>query len=192
MDEYKSNSHKSKVEAEEKRVEKVVTGKVTSKKKSHFRKFTDMLITEDADSLKSYILLDVIVPAIRDGLFDAVRAILYGGGKGGHGKPSTKVQYRSYYDSNRRDGGTSIRSRNDYDYNDIALDDRGEAEEVLMRMDELLDTYGVVSVSDFYDLVGVVGNYTDGKYGWTNLRNATVIRGRDGYKIKLPKALPLD
>lgn len=191
MDEYKTNSHKSKAKAEEKKIEKIVTGRVTSKKKSGFRKFTDLLVPEDMDSVKSYILLDVVIPTIRDGLFDAVRTILYGG-KGGHGKPSSKVQYRSYYDSNRRDGAASVKNRNDYDYNDITLDDRGEAEEVLMRMDELLDTYGVVSVADFYDLVGVVGNYTDGKYGWTNLRNASVVRGRDGYKIRLPKALPLD
>ncbi len=191
MDEYKANSHKSKVEADEKKVEKVVTGKVTSKKKSPFRRFTDVFVPEDMTSVKSYILTDVVIPAIKDGIFDTVRTILYGG-KGGHGKPSAKVQYRNYYDYNKRDSGMPIRNRNDYDYNDITLDDRGEAEEVLMRMDELIDTYGVVSVADFYDLVGIVGNYTDGKYGWTNLRNASVIRGRDGYKIKLPKALPLD
>ena len=41
-------------------------------------------------------------------------------------------------------------------------------------------------------LVGVSGNYTDNKYGWTDIRNASVIRVRDGYMIKLPKALPLN
>ena len=30
------------------------------------------------------------------------------------------------------------------------------------------------------------------KYGWTDIRNASVIRVRDGYMIKLPKALPLN
>ena len=67
-----------------------------------------------------------------------------------------------------------------------------EAEDVLERMDELIATYQVVSVADFYDLVGVSGNYTDNKYGWTDIRNASVIRVRDGYMIKLPKALPLN
>ena len=42
------------------------------------------------------------------------------------------------------------------------------------------------------DLVGVTGNYTDNKYGWTNIRNAEVVRVRDGYRIKLPRALPID
>ena len=72
------------------------------------------------------------------------------------------------------------------------LETRGEAEDVLSRMDELIDTYGVVSVADLYDLVGISCNYTDNKYGWTNLRNAEPVRVRDGYMLKLPKALPID
>ena len=50
----------------------------------------------------------------------------------------------------------------------------------------------MVSVADLYDLVGISGNYTDNKYGWTNLRNSDVQRVRDGYLLKLPKALPFD
>ena len=90
------------------------------------------------------------------------------------------------------DSGNVSRTRTGYDYDDIILESRGEAEDVLERMDELIATYQVVSVADFYDLVGVSGNYTDNKYGWTDIRNASVIRVRDGYMIKLPKALPLN
>ena len=59
-------------------------------------------------------------------------------------------------------------------------------------MDGMLETYGVVSVADMYDLVGITCNYTDNKYGWTNLRNAEPVRVRDGYMLKLPKAGPID
>ena len=41
-------------------------------------------------------------------------------------------------------------------------------------------------------LVGINGSYTDNKYGWTHLRSADVQRVRDGYLLKLPKALPFD
>ena len=58
-------------------------------------------------------------------------------------------------------------------------------------MDELIDQYGMVSVGDLYDLVGVTGQYTDNNYGWTDLRTASVVRTRDGYMIKLPRALAL-
>ena len=72
------------------------------------------------------------------------------------------------------------------------LDNRGEAEEVLSRMDELIAAYGLVSVADLYDLVGITGDYTDNKYGWTDIRNASVVRVKNGYMIKMPKALPLN
>ena len=84
------------------------------------------------------------------------------------------------------------RVRTGYDFDDIILDSRGEAEDVLSRMDELIDNYGIVSVADFYDLCGITGSYTDNKYGWTDIRSAQVVRVRDGYKIKLPRALPLN
>ena len=58
-------------------------------------------------------------------------------------------------------------------------------------MDEMMETYGQVRVADMYDLVGITGEYTDNNYGWTNIRNAEVVRVRDGYKIKMPRALPL-
>ena len=58
-------------------------------------------------------------------------------------------------------------------------------------MDELLETYKMVTVADFYDLVGVTCDYTDNNYGWTSLRSAEVVRVRDGYIIKLPRALPI-
>ena len=56
----------------------------------------------------------------------------------------------------------------------------------------MIDTYGIVSVADMYDLVGIATNYTDNKYGWTNLRNAEPIRVANGYMLKLPKAGPID
>ena len=61
-----------------------------------------------------------------------------------------------------------------------------------MRMDELIEKFKVASVADLYDLVGVSCDYTANNYGWTNLRNASVVRVRDGYLLKLPRALPLD
>ena len=59
-------------------------------------------------------------------------------------------------------------------------------------MDAIMDEYRLVTVSDFYDLVGESGEYTDAKYGWQNIRNARVVRGRQGYYIELPKPIPID
>ncbi len=202
MEEYKPNSHKYKEDqnrsSPEKKVEKVIAGTVKSKKKSEIRKFTDVFISEDIDNVKSYILLDVLIPAIKKAISDIVTnsidMILYGEtGKTKSNSIASKVSYRSYYDGrNGRRDYSAIRTKISYNYDDIIFDNRGEAEDVLSRMDELISTYGLVSVADLYDLVGVTGNYTDNKYGWTNIRSASVIRVRDGYMLKLPKALPLD
>lgn len=197
MEDYKSNSHKSREERREpfseKKIEKVISGTAKSKKKSGVYKFAEVFIADDVDDVKSYILEDVIVPAIKDVILDAVRALLGVSNTSRKSASASKVSYRSYYDKNtdRRDYGSN-RIKTSYDYDDIILDTRGEAEEVLSRMDELIATYGLVSVADLYDLVGITGNYTDNKYGWTDTRSASVIRVRDGYMIKLPKALPLN
>lgn len=203
MEEYKPNSHKSKeeqrtAEASKKKVEKVVRGSVKARKKSEIQKFADVFIQEDAQKVKSYILLDVLVPAVKKAISDIVTngvdMILYGEtGRTKKSSSASKVSYRSYYDKrdDRRDYNSN-RTRTGYDYDDVVLDNRGEAEDVLARMDELVVTYGLVSVADFYDLVGITGNYTDNKYGWTDIRSASVMRVRDGYMIKLPRALPLN
>lgn len=204
MEDYKPNSHKSrevqkdKPVEERKKVDKVVTGIVKTKKKSEIKKFTDVFISEDISNVKTYLLTDVLVPAIKklviDTVTDGINMILNGGtGRGHKSTNASYVSYRQYSDtrdSNRY--GNEPRGRSGYNYDDIILESRGEAEDVLSRMDELIDMYGTVSVADMYDLVGKSCNYTDNKYGWTNIRNAEPIRVRDGYMLKLPKALPIN
>ena len=198
MEEYKSNSHKSRQSQNdnipEKKVEKVVIGSVKSKKKNGLQKITNVFVPEDVDDVKSYIFEDIVIPAVKDIILDAVRAFLgVSGSPRGKSSASSKISYRKYYDDrDRQDSGHTTRTRTGYDYDDIILESRGEAEDVLERMDELIATYQLVSVADFYDLVGISGNYTDNKYGWTDIRNASVVHVRDGYMIKLPKALPLN
>lgn len=201
-EEYKSNSHRSKegkTEAltDRKKVEKVVHGRVRTKPKSGVSKITDVFISEDAANVKSYIVMDVLVPAVKKAISDIVRdgidMILYGESRGRKSSSvSGYVSYRDYSRSDDRDRFRDSRSRSSYAHDDIILDSRGEAEEVLTRMDELIDMYGNVSVADLYDLVGKSSEYTDNKYGWTNIRNAEPIRVRDGYMLKLPKALPIN
>lgn len=202
MEDYKPNSHLSRERQkqnppEKKKIEKVVKGKVKAKKKNEVRKLADVFISEDAANVKSYILMDVLIPAIKKAVSDIVTngidMILYG--ETGHSKKrslASTVSYSKYYDEPKRHDYPAARTRTGYNYDDIILESRSEAEEVLDRMSEMIDQYGMVSVADLYDLVGISGNYTDNKYGWTNIRNAEPIRVKDGYLLKLPKVLPLD
>lgn len=197
------NSHKGRAEAtavaptEGKRVEKIVRGKVRTKK-NEARRFADVFLSEDIANVKEYILYDVLAPIIKKGFYDLIVSsldITLFGGRGQNGKRPTadKVSYRDYNSMSRRDDrdGRS-RTTSGYSYDDIILETRGEAEAVLSRLDEIMEEYQIVRVADLYDLVGITGEHTDNKYGWTNIRNAEIERLRDGgYRIKMPRALPI-
>ena len=204
MDNYKPNSHKykedNKAGAEERqKFDKITKGAVVTKKKSEINKLKDIFVSEDIKSVKSYIFMDVLVPAIKDAIEDIVtngiRMILRGDTSARRSSSTaSKISYRDYYDGDRRNNDrfrNETRPVTKYSYDDIILESKGEAEAVLERMSEIIDIYGMVRVADLYDLVGITGDYTDDKYGWTNIRNARVVRTRDGYKIEMPRALPL-
>ena len=199
MENFPSNSHESK----EKKVIKPVVSGAKTKKKSEISKFADVFLAEDVNSVKSYILMDVLVPAIKKAISDIVTngvdMILYGG----NGNPSTKksisskVSYTPYYkytqqQSNQLSDRNMSRSKTVYEYDDVLFDSRGEAEKMLNAMDEYIKDYGMISVGDYYDMAGVTSQYTTRKYGWSDLREAQVVRIREGYIIKLPKPGPLD
>lgn len=202
---YPSNSNARKEErrreaatTERRPVEKVVSGSTKLQKKSEIRKFTDIFLAEDISTVKSYILMDVLVPAVKKAIDDIVsngiHMLLYketDRSRGSH-RPATRVSYGSYYGSDRRDR-EPVRSRNDFDYDNIVFDRRGDAEAVLSTLDDIIDQYGRASIADFYDASNVsTTNYMYNKYGWADLHNATVVSGRDGYTIRFPKALPID
>ena len=199
MDSCPSNSYKSREESalasqKKKQINKVTKGTVKTKKKNEMSKLGDIFISEDASKVKSYILMDVLVPAIKKAISDIVTngidMMLYGeSGRTKKRSSADYVSYNRYYDRRDRDERYVTKSR--YSYDDIIFESRAEAEEVLDRMSEIIDTYGAVSVADLYDLVDVSGTYTDNNYGWDNLRNAEAVRVRDGYILKLPKITAL-
>lgn len=188
---------------EEKRekVEKAITGTAKRKKKSELSKVGGAIISEDAKKVKDHILLDVLIPAFKnllaDVVSDAVNMALFGDARRRGGDYRSGSSRYVSYDSRYRDGYSSRNAQSErrsagYGFDEIVLDSRGDAEEVLDRMNEILDTYGLVRVADMYDLVGLQSNYTDNNYGWTSLRTADIRRGRDGYYLQMPKAMPID
>lgn len=205
MEKYKPNSHKYKEEQkaaanEERKIDKVVSGKAKLKKKSGVRKLSEVFVSEDASSVKSYVLSDVIIPATKKLIFDIVRdgieMFLYGT-TGGKGRSSDRFggNYVSYNkisaNRDRRPGETSY-GRGGFDYDDILFETRGDAEAVREQMMEVIERYGFVTIADMYDMAQLTAPYTSNKYGWTNIRNAEVVRARDGFIIKLPRAFQID
>lgn len=203
--EYEPNSYRSRAERAEKKeerekVEKVVTGKVTRKKKNELSKIGDAFISEDAHSVGSYLLEEVIMPGIKntfaDIVIDGITMLLFGETKisrrNSDGSGGRYTPYGSRYNNSVRYSDRN-RIRTGYDFDEIIISTKGEAYDVLDQMEDILERYGVVRVADLYELVGEQGSYTDNKYGWKTLRGSDAVRTRDGrYILKLPKVMEID
>ena len=196
---YKSNSIKAKNSLEEnklpeKKIEKVVSGEVKLRKKNIFKRFGSIVVPDDVDSLKSYILVDIVVPGIKRAISDIVNALLYNNDPRARGSSSpiaSKFSYNQVYYDPRAAAAPVASGRMGFEYDDVILDTRMEAEEVLKRMNEVIQIYGMVSVADLYDLIGRTGPYTKHNYGWSDLSTAKASPCREGYILIFPKVMPL-
>lgn len=86
----------------------------------------------------------------------------------------------------------SRQSRARHQFDDIVLDERAEAEQVIDQLFDLVSKYGSATVADLYELVGLASTHTDHKWGWEELMGAGVSRVRGGYLLDLPEPEPLD
>ena len=193
----KVNDH-PKDDIPDKKIEKVVKGKVTTQKKSIGEKFADTFLAEDVDSVKVYFWQDLFVPTVKklfaDGISDAVHMLFLGSPARKANTPASSISYggRTSYTPYNHISNTSVVNRQTtYDYNNVVVETRADAEEVLISLDEIISRYEMASIADFYELTGINGSYTDNKYGWTDIHGAYPVKTSNGWLIKMPKAQPL-
>lgn len=200
---YPGNSHTSKElvigdDIPSRNVTKVANA--TLKKKSFLSKVGGVFFGSDTDNVGSYILYDILIPAAKNTLSEMVSSgiemLLFGENRRTSVRRDRDKSYISYNSISRdrsdRDRSAAYRVRANHHFDEIIIDSRAEAEEVLSSLVELIDTYGVATVSDFYDLIGMTSDFTDNKYGWKNLNRSSVNRVRDGYILSMPRPIPLD
>ena len=219
-----SKTNRAKEEVVTKKVQKVVTGKVVERKKPLSKKFTEVFIGEgnNVQSVSEYVIKDILIPAAKGTFLDMVSTLgdmirasvemsLFGTtssrgrsrnrNTGSSGK--SYVSYDGYSSSKRNDRDrdrdrerrpSSDHNRTSHSFDGIVLESRGEADEVIKCLIDLTLDYGVASVADLYDLVGITSKFTDNEYGWLelNTHNATFTRVRDGYILNLPKTKPIN
>lgn len=191
-----------------KRIEKITTGEVSRRKRPLGRRISDMFFGGDAKSALSYAVLDVILPAAKDTIVEAssagIERMIFGGDRApsrrgyrgaGSRNHTPYNRYSQPANGRREEVGPTIskRGRATHDFDEIILDSRAEAEDVLSQLFEIISKYNVATVSDLYAMVGITANYTDDKYGWADIQSADVVRLRsEGYLLKLPRPEPLD
>jgi hypothetical protein len=205
MEHFPPNSRKAEKAAEPKQVERVTSATAVRRKQPLGRKFSRTFFGGDARTASEYMIGHVVVPALKEMLVEAASSgferLVYGDvrPKGRRGAPTGGplgyVSYNRMGQAQRpaetRPPGPpmlSRRARARHDFDDLVIPSRQEAEEVIDRMYDLISKYDSASVADLYELTGLKGDHADFKWGWTDLRGASVGRVRGGgYLLDLPE-----
>lgn len=204
MNEFKGNSDSSK-KPEERRVKEPVTNAVKVKSNSVAKKF----FAQDFKTTAVGVTNDIMIPGIKNLIVNIIKKAVDYLFLGSYTQNSNSFTNYTSYSTPRNitysNGGfvqqpglpprqqpVNATRSTIYAVNDVAFNERGDAEEVLARMNELIQRYGMVSVLDFYDLIDQKCNATDNKYGWKDLSSASVTRAFDGYKIAFPRVITLE
>lgn len=193
----------------EKVVRKIVKGGAIKKKKGLGSKFREALGGKDGQSVPDYIMYEVLGPALKDMITDAViqgvERLVYGEARhssrrtSNHRGPvgsSSHISYNRYATTPRETAGPrtamSSRGRASHDFGEIELRTRAQGEAVIGQMQEFIDRFGHTSVADLYEMVDLEAEFTDEKWGWTDLFGADCRRTRNGtYILILPRTEPI-
>lgn len=192
----------------EKVVKKIVKGGAIKRKKTLGSRFREALGGRDGQSITDYLLTEVLAPAFKDMVTDAViqgvERMVYGeaqqssrrtGTRRGPVGSSSHIQYNRYSATPRETAGPrtmSSRGRASHDFGEIELRTRAQAEATIGQMQEFIDRFGHTSVADLYEMVDLDAEFTDEKWGWTDLYGADVRRTRSGtYILVLPRTEPI-
>lgn len=181
----------------EPRFEPIVINSVTKKKPSIGRRMRRALFNE-TDNLVTSLVMDVVVPALKDAIVDVVTQGIYTAvGRSAPPRatrgPSTFGRTHISYNQASAVSNTSItqprppiKQPSSQYIDDVILGSHVEAETIHEKMREILEDYGVVKVSNLNDLLDQSSTSTDHKYGWTNLYDMKIRRVSSGYLLMLP------
>lgn len=183
----------------ENKVTKVIEGEVKKSGKAQKKRISDSFIAEDIDVVCKSIWSDVIVPTIKQGIFDVIsngiKMLMWGDKAPKQGYPGSKftyggvtTAYGSFFNSPQQVAVPDRKRMATYDYDDLVFKSRSDAKEVLDVLDEQISRYGRASVGDFYDAAGITPDQTAYNYGWENLTNADIYPCPGGFHIKFPRA----
>lgn len=198
-----NNSHKAREAdptpepVEKEKVQKIIQGKVVQRKTPWYKRAAHTMIADDAHDVGDFVLTDVIVPAIRnlirDVIVGGVDRTLFGtsqarrGGviRGDGPVSSLRNKYHNLPVERPMALTQGARARNDFE--EIVLDSRSEAVEIIEFLVNRIERYKLATVADLYDALGITSDFTSRSWGWTDLREANVLQSSHGWKLDLPR-----
>lgn len=205
---YSGNSNRDKTpdEAPAKKVEQVTTGAAVQRKKPLGRRIQENFMGADAKSVGQYVVMEVILPQIKDLIYDvgssALQRALFGAVGG---KTYTSASRRGGYSPtpystissgavSKQQPTKSVTAASD-EFDEIIVENRGEAQGVMDKIGNLIETYGMASVSDLKSAVGLTGTFTDEKFGWVTMGGTDIRRvggNQPGYLLVFPRVQELN
>ena len=194
-------------EALEKHIQPVAKGKV--RKPGVGKWMSNVFFGEEGfRGMATHMFTEVIVPSIQNTVADvaisAVQRAIFGNdyihrrnpGNYWGRTPNNVTRIDSWRGGGQKDYTQSYakRSRTASNYvEEIVFETRQDAQEVFNILLANLETYGVVTVGDFYELSDQPSKFTDQAYGWTianggqGLAGARIVAARGGgFKIQFP------
>ena len=180
----------------------VSKGQVVSTKKPLSKRFAETFMTEDTKDVKSWFVLDVLIPGVKNTILDILSMMFFGETNSRSRRRSRRdrddrVNYNSYYDGgsrsdrSRRGRDAHYDSDDRIDFRNIILRERRDAEDVVSAMRDRIRSNNGVSIAELLDLIDAPSRYTDNNYGWDDERDIGIRRVSSGYLIDVaePKYL---
>jgi hypothetical protein len=73
----------------------------------------------------------------------------------------------------------------------VVFQSSSDTEDILRGLVDKIAKQGVVSVAEYYDLVGMQSLYMDNQWGWRDLNTVITLQIKDGFVLKLPSPILL-
>ena len=185
---------------EQKKTLKKVTGLVKGYERAPWRKFIGMFFEEDFGTVLKYLVSDVIKPRGKDFLAEmfiaGIERAIYGDGSVPPSSRSSLSGQKNYSTSSVLKSSTPSTSQSPkFSFDDVVMQDRAAAQDLLDTLRGAIAKYGYVKVSELYDILDSpkLSDFTDNYWGWKDLSNVPIIRLFGGkYTLGLPKPIPIE
>lgn len=183
----------------------IVNAEYRVRKENGFRALRKIFQADDVSSIKEIIINEVVIPSIRDTLYNgienALHILLYGqAAPTKTARRGSSISYIGYDNAYKKEKSKATVStiNSSAKLPDAAMHlSEQDAKDLQAELLGAIEDYGYVSVLEFKQYINskdIV--HTDSKYGWTNLDRMSIRRYRDSdengnidyyYMLELPK-----
>lgn len=194
---FPSNAITKKQEEPRKKLQPVVSEPVQLKKKGFLTRMKEAIFSDDSGSIGGYVMKDIIIPTVRDTMYDivtgALSMALYSTPKSARKKNSgtgTYISYADYYNDSRvpaKKIPVADRHRTKFDLRNIPIPSSEVGYDAIEQLKDRYEAYGNVSAQDLFDvlMIGSVPS-TMARLGWEDISPIRVECERGQWYLRTP------